>query len=386
MQSQLKSKRLIYLVNALIVIALLVALARGRARKKPDTSSFIETLFPQAVSFDDSKDPVPVYKETDKKGKPIGWAATGTYPGYGGPLTVLAGVDYQGNVTGIEIISHKEMVVFFRLARADFLLAKFKNKNCQEIISKRPDISGITGATKSATAIIESAREAVGKIASAHFNARLPKREYPVKFGIFETTVILLFVIGLFFQHKPSSSIKKRIRLISQIIGLIIIGFWMNGPLNLAKISSLFMGYFPVFQINIGFYLLLGGFVLSILVTGRNTHCLYVCPFGAAQRTIGLIGIKKRTVPAPAAVILRNLRGILVFGLLFTALFYNQPSYANYEPFGTLFALNGNGLHWILLGLAIVFSLFIRNPWCNFLCPMQVFSNKLRSFKKIKRK
>jgi NosR/NirI family nitrous oxide reductase transcriptional regulator len=63
------------------------------------------------------------------------------------------------------------------------------------------------------------------------------------------------------------------------------------------------------------------------------------------------------------------------------ALFYRNPGLSSYEIFGTLFDFIGSTWQFALLGIILVASLFIRRPWCNYLCPIRPVMNLYRTFR-----
>jgi polyferredoxin len=157
------------------------------------------------------------------------------------------------------------------------------------------------------------------------------------------------------------------------VAGLLVIGFWENSPVTLAKITAILSGFLPDPRTSLAVILLLAGFVITSVLYGRNLYCLYACPFGAAQRVVGAIGGFRLKVPSWAVRLMEGARNLVVFAALFMAFIALQPALASYEPFAALFALHGTTLQWLLLFIVLSASLLIRAPWCNFFCPMRTF-------------
>lgn len=86
-------------------------------REKEDTQSMLSQVFPatgydnaladtlQTVSIDGQL--IPFFRAS-LKGKPSGVILTTETQGYGGPITLLTGIDANGTITGVRVISHKE--------------------------------------------------------------------------------------------------------------------------------------------------------------------------------------------------------------------------------------------------------------------------------------
>ena len=47
-----------------------------------------------------------------------------------------------------------------------------------------------------------------------------------------------------------------------------------------------------------------------------------------------------------------------------------NPGVASYEVFGTLFALTGSSTLFAILGIVLVMSMFVKQPFCRYLCPI----------------
>ena len=67
--------------------------------------------------------------------------------------------------------------------------------------------------------------------------------------------------------------------------------------------------------------------------------------------------------------IARVLRGLFLFIALFIGFLSLNPSYASYEPFGTIFGLNGENCNWYLLFFMLAASFFFHRFWCHVFCP-----------------
>lgn len=361
-------------LKLIIALALVAAFFKGQSRTTSDYLPILVQLYPDHQLVRQADNLFDLYLKEGERELPAGWLCTGSHSGYGGKLVVAAAVDTSGKVINVKLVDHKESTIFFKLANPDLLFKSYKGKTWLQAVNRKADHDGRTGATKSVNAIVSGTRKAVAQIASEKLNQAVPARSAQIKIGVLEVTLLLLFIAGLVYSRNTPSTKRKRIRLACQVLALIVIGFWKNAPLHTANISSFLMGYFPPFVENMALYLIAGGFVLSILISGKNIHCLFVCPFGTAQRLIGMAGVRKKRLPAKAAFWIKQGRKVWVFTIVVLALYFARPGYVAYEPFGTLFKLQGTMVQWILLVIAVVASLFLRNPWCNFLCPAQVFS------------
>jgi hypothetical protein len=375
----LKKRRYTFYLYLAGLVALGLALSYGRTRSAPDLTVPISEIFPDAASFVESGDIIQVHGDGDRL---LGWAGTGSESGYGGPMLVVAGIDTLGRVAGVRIVEQRETPIFWRMVRVEEYLSAITGSRYDAIDYDYRDVVGVTGATISSDAIIGSIRASVAKVAGAAFDDPIPLPHRPFEFGILEIAVLVLFIAG-FAVHRAGGVLRRRVRWACQIAGLVVIGFWQDSPITLAKITSILSGFFPDVRTGLALYLLLAGFAVTSFAWGRNIYCLYACPFGAAQRCVGVIGGKRFKLPVWSARALERLRTLVVFAALFMAFLSLQPALASYEPFAALFSLRGSNLQWLLLFIVLVASLFIRTPWCSFFCPMRAFEIAIKDLRSL---
>jgi hypothetical protein len=301
--------------------------------------------------------------------------AVGSAPGFGGPLVVVVGIETSGQVAGASVVQHKETPMFFQLVRAPDYFRSIEGRGFESIDFDN-GIDTVTGATLSTKALASGVKNAVSTIAADRFDVYLPEPERPFEFGIFELAILLLFAAGIGAQYLGKIS-RELVRWSTQVAALLIVGFWENSPITLAKITTLFSGFFPDIRSNLSLYLLLAGFVLTVLLLGKDIYCLNVCPFGAAQRFINFIGGKRMSLPLWSVKALNTTRNAIVLVAIVAALAAAQPARASYEPFAALFALKATTLQWFLLLIIMITSLIIRRPWCHFFCPMRACERAL---------
>ncbi|MCK4771368.1 MAG: 4Fe-4S binding protein [Candidatus Latescibacteria bacterium] len=367
------------LLRYLFVIAVLsAALLYGSSRSGPDLMPHIREIFPLAASFEQSDG---IYSAFSDQNDLLGWAAAGRASGFGGHMLVVVGIDTTGEVAGAKVVEHRETPLFFRVVRSSEFFGAIRGRSFEKVNYEYSDIVGVTGATRSSEAIVAGVRNAITRVSGPKFGVHMPAPERPFEFGILEVVVLLLFTVAVAAARLPDS-LREVLRWASQVTGLLVIGFWKNSPITIAKITSLMSGYFPDIQSNLSLYLLIAGFMLTVLVLGRSIYCTHICPFGAAQQIINLIGGKNIKLPIWAARLMIMARNVIVFTAVVAAFITVQPALTSYEPFATLFALRGTVLQWLLLLVVMVTSLFIHRPWCNFLCPVRTCERVLQDIRR----
>ena len=154
------------------------------------------------------------------------------------------------------------------------------------------------------------------------------------------------------------------------LVGMIILGFMYNRPLTLVYITKLTLGYWPQWRTNLYWYFLVGGVLLIFIFNNRNAYCGWFCPFGAAQECMGVIGggglPRSRYHNA-----MRVLQRMLALMAILIGIYFRSPGLSNYELYGTLFGLVGTTIQFAVLGVVLIVAMFIKRPWCNYLCPIR---------------
>jgi len=243
------------------------------------------------------------------------------------------------------------------------------------------DIDSITGATYTTRAVAESVLRAGHTVAEYIGLPVTPSPEPKIIFGVPEIVLLGLFAAG-YIGHQRKFKYKKQIRWASILIGMIVLGFVYNSPLTLAYINKFLLGYWPQWRTHLYWYLLIGGILFVFTVDNKNPYCEWFCPFGAAQDCMGVIGGAK---PGSAGryndLLLWVQRGLAWLAIVL-ALYFRNPGLTSFEVFGTLFDLTGSTLQFALLGIILIASLFIKRPWCKFICPMRPVMDLYRTFRK----
>ena len=375
---QKSSRNLRLFAYVVAVAALAAALWYGRTRTAADIEGPIHEIFPGATTLVLERG---VYQVFDESERPVGWAATGSASGYGGPMVLVTGIDTLGEVVDIRVVEQRETPIFWRMVKVPEFLATLRGQSYDEVTYDIDDVDWVTGATISLGAIVTSTHASVVKVAGEAFDVRLPAPPRSFEFGLLEIVVLMLLLTGV-LVHRLRGPNRHRLRWAAQVTGLVVLGFWKDSPITLAKIAALLSGYFPDPRTSVALYLLLAGFAVTSMLFGRNVYCLYACPFGAAQRVVGIIGGKGIKLPGWTIRFMEAVRGVIVFAALFLAFLTLTPTLASYEPFAALFSLRGTTLQWLLLFLVMVASLMIATPWCNLFCPMRTIEIALQDVKR----
>ncbi len=370
---QINSKTRIDRALTLVALALIaVAWFWGRFRSETDLTPFLQKTFNEAGHFEHISNSIYSVWRSDKKNKLLGYLAAGNGSGFGGDMTLMVAVSDKGDVINATIVEHKETPSFLKRVIKSDLFPSLKGKTYKDAFKLRQDIDGISGATYTCRAVIASVRRASRKVAGKVLGLQVPAEEQPViRFGFAEIFLLVLFLLA-FLTSRPFFKYKRASRWIIMVSGLVVLGFALNKPINLVFVNRMLLGFLPSWQSHLYWYLLLAGILFFLIIDNKNLYCERMCPFGAAQECIGSIGgAKPIRVPLKIQPFFRWFQRGLALIVILTALIFANPSTLSYEISGALFHLIGSSLQFAILGLILIFALFIRRPWCNYLCPVR---------------
>ncbi len=361
------------------ILCIILAWFIGKGINETNLSEYLHLAVPEADHFEPGAgNTYTAFKNNGESDDIVGYLAAGEANGYGGPMVVLAAVDLDGNISGFTIVEQRETLSFLRRILNSDLFKSLSGRNIGDELSIGVDIDAVSGATVSSKALVESLKKA-GREAAIHNLSfePLPEQSKNIVFGFREIALIALFVLG-FIGHTRTFKYKKQIRLLSMISGMIILGFMYNSPVTISKLNSFLLGYWPDWHFNLYWYILIGGIIFVYTLDNKNPYCQWFCPFGAAQECIGMIGGAKARTPVNWRYFFRWFQRALAWMAVMLALLFRNPGVSSYEIFGVLFELNGTTITFILLGLILTSSLFIKRPWCNYLCPVAPVTDLLR--------
>lgn len=283
--------------------------------------------------------------------------------GYNGEVKVIIHVDSEGIIKKILPVYHQETPGYFKKIEKKLFFDRFTGKNISAF-QKNQTVDVISGATITSNAIIDAIKTGYAK----GENIQLTQNRVPV-FGALEISIIFLFITGWLIVKIKSAKIKNFLRWISVVISLIFVGFIYNQPITYSRLTAFLLGNRPDFYKEIFFYILLTGSIVFILFTRKNVYCHSVCPFGAAQEMLAKTGKAKPFRPQQYKKLKFIQRGIAL-SVILVALALNNPVIANYEVFSPFFQLTANYILFGVLFIVIILSLFIKRPWCHFMCPI----------------
>jgi NosR/NirI family transcriptional regulator, nitrous oxide reductase regulator len=150
------------------------------------------------------------------------------------------------------------------------------------------------------------------------------------------------------------------------------LGFWKSSLMSVSDIFRLTDLSLPPFKYSLAWYLFSGFVIVSTVLWGR-LYCGRICAYGALTQLLDAIVPKRLRVEIPPAIERRA--SWIKYGLLVAVVGYYLVTHdlaapVQYaEPFW-MFSLFGTKAMWIGLGVLLTATIFVRNLYCRFLCPV----------------
>jgi polyferredoxin len=167
---------------------------------------------------------------------------------------------------------------------------------------------------------------------------------------------------------------SERLKWITMGIAVVYLGFARSQLITIVNIFGLTQWNLPVFRHNMTWYLF-AIFTLATTVLWGRLYCGRVCAFGAMTQLLDKVVPARlrfevpRRIDQRAAYIKYVLLGTTVLYFLVTK---DISIYRYVEPFW-MFSLKASTGMWIGLGVLLVATVFVRNLYCRFLCPVGAF-------------
>ena len=180
---------------------------------------------------------------------------------------------------------------------------------------------------------------------------------------------LLIGFIALALVGFVRKSVRLKYLTLAAAVGYM--GFVKSRLVSVVDLFAVADWNLPVFKYNLAWYLL-SFFVLASTVLWGRLYCGRICAFGALTQLMDLVVPPKLRVEVPAR--LEQRANTIKYGLLVAVLAYfvatrDVAVYRYVEPFWT-FGLFGTTPMWIGLAVLLLATVFVRNLYCRFLCPV----------------
>ncbi|MBE6345615.1 MAG: 4Fe-4S binding protein [Lentimicrobiaceae bacterium] len=311
------------------------------------------------------------------------------------PLNIY--LDSCDKIVEVEMCENRESRGFVNKVINSGFLDSWDGLTVEE--AAKHHVDAVSGSTFSSTAMAQSLQTRMSLLSQQ--KARL----YSWDWNLFIRQVCVLIVTILaticFFmpKRKKFKNSESRglgdlvtLRRIILLLSIAILGFWTNSLLSLSLFCNwLTNGVSLAIQLPILIIAALS--IILPLVTKKSFYCQYLCPFGAAQEFVGLIksndkGLKAKDESQKSSSIKANiykvfsvLRKVILLSLLIIFALGVGLDLSVVEPF-PIFNYQSIGFGVAIFATVIlILSIFIKKPWCNYLCPTGTLLESFRNLR-----
>jgi len=183
-----------------------------------------------------------------------------------------------------------------------------------------------------------------------------------------------LTLLSAFIALALVSFFRKSVRLkyVALVVAVGYMGFVKSSLVSISDVFRLTDLSLPPFKYSLAWYLFSGFVVVSTVLWGR-LYCGRICAYGALTQLMDAVIPKTLRIDIPRAIDRRAAwvkYGLLVALVCYYLVTHDLASPVQYaEPFW-MFSLFGTTAMWIGLGVLLLGTVFVRNLYCRFLCPV----------------
>ena len=155
---------------------------------------------------------------------------------------------------------------------------------------------------------------------------------------------------------------------------VLYLGFAQSQLITIVNIFALTEWNLPQFRYNLTWYFFATFTVVTTILWGR-IYCGRVCAFGSMTQLLDKIVPVRLRFEVPQRIDQRAIYikyALLGFTVLYFLVTRDISIYRYVEPFWMFSGVATTGM-WIGLGVLLIATVFIRNLYCRFLCPVGAF-------------
>jgi NosR/NirI family transcriptional regulator, nitrous oxide reductase regulator len=180
-------------------------------------------------------------------------------------------------------------------------------------------------------------------------------------------------LLAAFMAIALTSFFLKSVRLkyVALVCAVAYMGFYKSHLISVVDIFGVIDWNLPIAKYNIVYYAF-GIFVIVSTILWGRLYCGRICAFGAMTQLLDAVVPKTLRVEPPPAIERRAAwikYALLVGVIVYFVATRNILVYQYVEPFW-MFGLFGTTGMWVGLGVLLTATLFVRNLYCRFLCPV----------------
>jgi len=182
---------------------------------------------------------------------------------------------------------------------------------------------------------------------------------------------ILLFVAFAAFAMIGFSRRSVPLKYATLVLSVLYLGVYKSQLLSITNVFGALSANLPIFSYSIAWYAFAVFAIATTLLWGR-LYCGRICAFGALTQLIDAVVPRRWQIEIPPAIERRAgyIKYAVLVGAIACFLLTREISFYRYiEPFW-MFTFQASTALWIGLAALLVASVFVRNLYCRFLCPV----------------
>jgi polyferredoxin len=157
-------------------------------------------------------------------------------------------------------------------------------------------------------------------------------------------------------------------------VAVVYLGFYRSQLVSIVNIFALTEWSLPIVRYNLAWYFFVLFTLITTILFGR-LYCGRVCAFGAMTQLLDKVVPSRFRYEIPSRI--EGKASWIKYGLLGATVLYfvvtkDNSIYRYVEPFW-MFTLQASTAMWAGLAVLLVATVFVRNLYCRFLCPVGAF-------------
>jgi|GEM_PF-450277 len=379
-------KNLWIALGRLALISLVLAFFLGMMREGEDYETIIRLKYPE-IKLTRINDNPPVFQMGEKIGDMGNYIMIQEGQGYGGPFLIGIRIMDDAKIHEVMLLDNRETPAFIKKVDDARFPEQFVGKPVSDDFIVGRDVDAVSGATVSTRAGTMAIRSGAHIAATQYFKLKPTWQKVPWNLGVGEILIALIFILAFV----PSIHQKAPWKQLYMLGSLTIVGFYMNASISVSSLANLAQGYIPPLREHIVWWVLVFGSVLAIVFYGKNVYCYRICPFFWVEWLLAKVGGGKLKMSPALQKRSGYAANFCLWASLMLIFLSGHPGLGSYEPFAMMFSLNGVGVQWYILPLALIGSFFLSTFWCRFFCPVgntfrHMLSWRRRVLEKFKRR
>ncbi|MBN2857239.1 MAG: 4Fe-4S binding protein [Candidatus Delongbacteria bacterium] len=378
-----KFLKYLYKIPAILILVLVVFMLNEEPTEDFDFGSFdltgkFQEIIPEAYSVEEANYPSKWSEIYGSDGKTIAkYILTSPFcddiRGYGGNLKLAIVADDREIINGIAVLSHRETPSWINGLKNIKFFDSWNGKTLSELEAHKVDAA--SGATFTSNAV----REIVKKRTSIFTGAteyvisagKTELRWMEGKHSAVQYIILLVSIIALFIKN------LNKFRIYIQILSIIFFGIISGKFISLYFLETLSVNGITILTSWATVFLLIISVVIPLFLN-KHYYCYYICPFGGVQTLLGKLPVRKIKPNAKVLKFMRTLRLMIFISILILVAAAVNINLTLVEPFSLFIFSSAASI--TIAGSLIIFSasIFMKNPWCVYLCPTGQFFDLLK--------